>query len=262
MENERISSLVTSNLKDYMVHTMQISNLEIHCFQNITLTINDSRNSILNFAFHDSTTNECNEQAIIEALEFLKKRNIDATWPVDSHMKKLKLALEKLGLISVSLPKKALANIKNYIMPSIKGPTITLDIVNNQEKLLELDNIASRVFYSHKNEVATFLRGLANHHDINNSRLKFFLTKCDNVKVGICGMYVKDKVVGFYSDGVLPEYRNKGIASQMVLERIKIAKNQYNCSYAIAQCMKPSVNLYKRLGFKMLGSLSLYTSLV
>ncbi|ABD44637.1 acetyltransferase, GNAT family [Ehrlichia chaffeensis str. Arkansas] len=245
-----------------MIHTMQTSSLEIHYFQNITLTINNSKSSLLNFAFHDSTTNECNEEAVKEVIQFLKKRNIDATWPVDSHMKKLKMTLEKLGLISVSLPKKALANIENYIMPPTKGPNITLDIVNNKEKLLELDDIALRVFYSQKNEVATFLRGLANHHDINNSKLKFFLTKCDNIKVGICGMYVQDKVVGFYSDGVLPEYRNKGIASQMVLERIKIAKNQYNCSYAVAQCMKPSVNLYKRLGFKMLGSLSLYTSLV
>ncbi|CEI84888.1 N-acetyltransferase [Ehrlichia minasensis] len=261
MENGHISSLVVSNLKDYMIHTMQVSNLEIHHFQNITLTINDSKSSLLNFAFYDNTT-ECNEKNIIEVLEFLKKRKIDATWPVESHMKKLKSTLEKLGLVSVSPPKKAIANIENYIIPPTKGPNITLDIVNNEEKLLELDKSASKIFYSQQNEITTFLRGLANHHDINNSKLKFFLVKCNNIKVGICGMYVQDKVVGLYSDGVFSEYRNQGIASQMVLERIKIAKKQYNCSYAVAQCMKPSVNLYKRLGFKMLGSLFLYTSLV
>ena len=260
MENTHISSLVTSNLKDYMVYVTQISKLETYNFDNITLTINDSRSSLLNFAFHDTATTDCNEDAVVKVLEFLKKRNIEATWPVDPHMKKLKTTLEKLGLTSVSLPKKAIATIENYLIPSINGPNIVLDIVDSKEKLLELDNIASKIFYSDPKEVATFLRGLENHNDANNLKLKFFLVRCNNIKVGICGMYIKDKVVGFYSDGVLPEYRNKGIASKMVLERIKIAKKQYNCTYAIAQCMKPSVNLYKRLGFKMLGSLSLYTS--
>ncbi|MGN7619026.1 MAG: GNAT family N-acetyltransferase [Ehrlichia sp.] len=166
--------------------------------------------------------------------------------------------LEKLGLVSVSLPKKAIASIENYFIPDTSRINIILDTVDTKEKLLELDNIASKVFYSDPKEVATFLRGLVTQSNVNN--LKFFLVKCNNIRVGICGMYVKDNVVGFYSDGVLPEYRNKGIASQMVLERIKIAKKQYKCIYAVAQCMKPSVNLYKRLGFKMLGSLSLYTS--
>ena len=260
MENTHISSLVTSNLKDYMIYATQISNLEMHNFGNITLTINESRSSLLNFAFHDTNTTDCNEDSIVKVLEFLKKRNIEATWPVDSHMKKLKTMLEKLGLSSVSLPKKAVAAIGNYLIPNTNGPKIVLDIVDSEEKLTDLDNIASKVFYSDHKEVATFLRGLVNQNDTQNLKLKFFLVKYNNIKVGICGMYVKDKVVGFYSDGVLPEYRNKGIASQMVLERIKIAKKEYNCNYAIAQCMKPSVNLYKRLGFKMLGSLSLYTS--
>ncbi|MGN7619027.1 MAG: hypothetical protein ACTJLM_03905 [Ehrlichia sp.] len=93
MENTHISSLVTSNLKDYMIYTTQISNLEIYNFENITLTINDSRSSLLNFAFHNinyDINTECNENAIIKVLEFLKERNIEATWPVDSHTKKTK----------------------------------------------------------------------------------------------------------------------------------------------------------------------------
>ncbi|QGR02280.1 GNAT family N-acetyltransferase [Ehrlichia ruminantium] len=262
MENTHISSLVMDNLKNYFTYVMQISKLEAHHFQDITLIINEQHTSLLNFAFHDTKTSHCNEAAVIEALEFLKKRNIEITWAVDSHMKKLKSTLERLGLVSVSFPKKAVANIENYIIPNTQNLGITLNVVDDQAKLLELDNIALHIFHSSPGEIATFLRGLVNCNDISNSPLKFFLVKYNNVKVGICGMYVQNKVVGFYSDGVLPGYRNQGIASQMVIERIKIAKKQYACKYAIAQCMKPSVNLYKRLGFKMLGSLSLYTSLV
>ena len=259
MVNTHISSLVIDNLKNYFTYVMEISKLETHNFQNITLILNNKHSSLLNFAFHNTVTTDCNEEAIIEVLEFLKKK-IEVTWAVDSHMKKLKSTLEKLGLSGVSFPKKAIANIENYIIPNIQNLAITLDVVDNQEKLFELDNIALRVFHSSPGEVATFFKGLANYNDISNPRIKFFLVKYNNINVGICGMYVQDKVVGFYSDGVLPEYRKQGIASQMVLERIKIAKKQYTCKYAIAQCMKPSVNLYKRLGFKMLGSLSLYTS--
>ncbi|QLK56704.1 GNAT family N-acetyltransferase [Ehrlichia ruminantium] len=262
MENSHISSLVIDNLKNYFTYVVKISKLESHNFENIILILNNQHSSLLNFAFHDTTTTDCNEEAIIEVLEFLKQRKTEVTWAVDSHMKKLKSTLEKLGVVGVSFPKKAIVNIENYIIPNIPNLPITLDLVDNEAKLFELDNIALRVFHSAPGEVRTFFKGLANYYDIIDPRIKFFLVKYNNVKVGICGMYVQDKVVGFYSDGILPEYRNQGIASQMVLERIKIAKKQYACKYAIAQCMKPSVNLYRRLGFKMLGNLSLYTSLI
>ena len=95
--------------------------------------------------------------------------------------------------------------------------------------------------------------------DDKSEKLQFFLPKVSDQYVGTCALYIGSTSVGFYADGVFNKFRGNGIASQMIKEKIKIAQ-QHGCKYAIAHCMKQSVNLYQRLGFKMLGGLRLYVS--
>ncbi|WP_246209902.1 GNAT family N-acetyltransferase [Wolbachia endosymbiont of Atemnus politus] len=118
-----------------------------------------------------------------------------------------------------------------------------LNAVNSSNLLEQLDLCTSGIFHHNVGIVSTFLRGLSNYDD-KNSELRFFLITLNNEIVGTCGFYIQNSVAGFYSDGVLPIHRNRGIGSQMVLERIKIIQ-QLQCKYVVAHCMKPSVNLYK-----------------
>ncbi|GFY65180.1 uncharacterized protein TNIN_36821 [Trichonephila inaurata madagascariensis] len=140
--------------------------------------------------------------------------------------------------------------MKNYFLLADVIPNLRLNAVNGSDLLEQLDLHTSKIFYHNVGIVSTFFRGLSNYDD-KNLRLRFFLVTLNNEIIGTCGLYVQDSVAGFYSDGVLPIYRNRGIGTQMVLERIKIAKH-LECKYIVAHCMKPSVNLYKRLGFQML----------
>ncbi|WP_255453469.1 GNAT family N-acetyltransferase [Wolbachia endosymbiont of Atemnus politus] len=118
-----------------------------------------------------------------------------------------------------------------------------MNAVNSSNLLEQLDLCTSGIFHHNVGIVSTFLRGLSNYDD-KNSELRFFLITLNNEIVGTCGFYIQNSVAGFYSDGVLPIHRNRGIGSQMVLERIKIIQ-QLQCKYVVAHCMKPSVNLYK-----------------
>ncbi|QXK92138.1 GNAT family N-acetyltransferase [Neoehrlichia mikurensis] len=250
-------SLVTNNLKQYIIYANQLSGWELHTFNNVTLIINGSKSSIFNYVFLENCTNNICETSIQKTFQYLQQRKIEATWPLDQSSKYAKPILEKLGLMIANSPKKAIVDITNYFMPHNKID-ITLEIVDNHSKLTQLDLLASQIFHCNVNEVALFLRGLSNHK-VSDSKLQFFLVKLHNTLVGICGMYIHNQVAGFYSDGVLPEYRNQQIGTSMTLQRIKIAQ-QHDCKYAVAQCMKPSINLYKRLGFKMIGNLPLYVS--
>ncbi|OEY86977.1 GNAT family N-acetyltransferase [Wolbachia pipientis] len=248
MQNK--TQLITQNLKDYILYTAALSQWEIHdTFDGIVFTINDSRESLFNFVFCKT------ELSIPQTLDYLKTRNREATWVMESTIKSN--VLEKYNIKHASTPKKMLLKIRNYLLPADTIPNLKLITVNSNQLLEQLDLYTSRIFYHRSGIVSTFFRGLPNC----STQLKFFLVSLDDKIVGTCGIYIQDNVVGFYSDGVLPIYRNQGIGTQMVLERIKIAQES-KCQYAVAHCMKPSVNLYKRLGFQVLGNLYLYTSTV
>lgn len=249
------SNFITQNLKDYIIYAANLSKWEVHDkFDNIIFTINGTKESLFNFVFCED---QYTELSIQKTLEYLKERNIEATWVINSHMK-TKDILEKYEIKHVSTPKKALLNMKNYFLPDDVVPNLRLNAVNSSYLLEQLDLYTSKIFYHNIGVVSTFFRGLSNY-DYENSGLRFFLVTLNDEIVGTCGIYIQDNVAGFYSDGVLPMYRNQGIGTQMVLERIKMAK-QLECKYIVAHCMKPSVNLYKRLGFQMLGNLYLYIS--
>ncbi|APR98420.1 GNAT family N-acetyltransferase [Wolbachia endosymbiont of Folsomia candida] len=249
------SSLIIQNLKDYIIYTANLSNWEVHDkFENTIFTINGTRESLFNFVFCED---QYTELSIQKTSEYLKARNIEATWVINSHMK-MDSILEKHEIKHVSTPKKALLNMKNYLLPADVIPNLKLNPINSSDLLEQLDLYTSKIFYHNIGIVSTFFRGISNY-DYENSGLRFFLVTLNDEVVGTCGIYVQNNVAGFYSDGVLPMHRNRGIGTQMVLERIKMAK-QLGCKYIVAHCMKPSVNLYKRLGFQMLGNLYLYIS--
>ncbi|GHM58720.1 MAG: hypothetical protein sGL2_08700 [Candidatus Mesenet longicola] len=250
------SSLATKNLRDYIIGTTKLSNWEVHKFNNLIVTIGGTNQSLFNYVFYTEEAEFC-IKSVQEVLNYLQERKIEATWPIDSHMK-VRTKLENLGIKSASTPKKAFLNIRGHLPFHGRAPNLVLKVVNSQEDLIELDKMTSVIFYHDIGIVSTFLRGILNH-DNQASKLKFFLAKLNGKTVGTCGIYIEDEIAGFYSDGVLPMYRNQGIATEMIMQRIKIAQ-QYCCKYVIAHCMKSSVNLYKRVGFKMLGNLHLYIS--
>ncbi|MDG7055917.1 MAG: GNAT family N-acetyltransferase [Wolbachia endosymbiont of Meromenopon meropis] len=259
MQNKKkicYSKLIIRNLKDYMLYAANLSQWEVHSeFANITFIINGTKESLFNFVFCGE---QCDELSIEKTLNYLRARNIEATWVMDSHVKTNGI-LKKCNVKHISTPKKALLNMQNYLLPSDIIPNLRLNIVNNHNLLEQLDLCTSKIFHHNVGIVSTFFRGLSSIDNNKNSKLRFFLATLNSEIVGTCCYCIHGNIAGFYSDGVLPLYRNRGIGTQMVLERIKIIQ-QFRCEYVVAHCMKPSVNLYRRLGFQILGNLYLYTS--
>ncbi|WP_240366693.1 GNAT family N-acetyltransferase [Anaplasma marginale] len=242
-----------------MSYAINMSGGTVRKVGNLILTINGRPDSSFNYVFPtDGTYEEC-EQSARSTLDYLEKEKIDTTWVVDSHTKEFSRAVNKLGLAAPTVVKKAFMKIPTHAHIKHHGPNLVLEAVSTDSALTELDCMASKIFYCNINDLAILLRGMVRHKPSN---LRFFLAKLHGATVGLCGMYVRNQVVGLYSDGVLPEYRNMGIASDMVLQRLEMARELYRCRYAVAQCVKRSVDLYCRLGFRMTGNLSLYASLM
>ncbi|ASI47497.1 MAG: GNAT family N-acetyltransferase [Anaplasma ovis] len=253
------SSLAADNLREYMSYAISMSGGMVRKVGNLILTINGHPNSSFNYVFStDGTYEEC-EQSARNVLDYLEKEKIDTTWVVDSHTKEFGRTVDKLGFTTPTVVKKAFMKIQMHAHTRNHGSNLVLEAVSTDSALTELDCMASKIFYCNMNDLAILLKGMVRHQPSN---LRFFLAKLHGATVGLCGMYVRNQVVGLYSDGVLPEYRNMGIASDMVLQRLEMARELYRCRYAVAQCVRQSVDLYRRLGFRMTGNLSLYASLM
>ncbi len=249
------SALALQNLKEYINYGMKISNWESYSFDKIKFIYNGHRESLFNYAFCED---DVTQESVIEVLNFLKGKGWEATWPVDTHMKRLSSILDKLKLLHTSSPKKAVLNVSNFIelASAKKVDGLKLVKVNSREMLDLYDQATSEIFYHDEKIVTQFLRGL---QDDKEDKLQVFLGQIGEEYVGTCAIYFGSVSAGFYADGVFRRFRSRGIASQMVSQKIKIVQN-YGYKYAIAHCMSASVRLYERLGFRMLGNLKLYIS--
>ncbi len=81
------SSLVTQNLKDYILHAANLSRWEVHNeFDNIGFIINGTKQSLFNFVFCED---QCTELSIQKTLDYLRARNIEATWVMNPHKRQI-----------------------------------------------------------------------------------------------------------------------------------------------------------------------------
>ena len=252
------SSLATENLCGYMTYAVEMSSWTTKRIGNLLLTINGRQDSLFNYVFCNNGSADESAKAALAAWEYLQDAKTDATWVVDAQMKLWKNLVDKMGLNSPTVMKKVYAPIKKVRTLSKRRPDLVLERVTDDLSLTVLDELAVKIFYCNTNDLIILLRGVVKREQ---SRLRFFIAKLSDTVVGICGMYVQGDVVGLYSDGVLPEYRSMGIASEMVLRRLEIASSLFRCRYAVAQCVTQSVSLYEKLGFRVTGNLFLYPSL-
>ena len=249
------TALALQNLKEYINHTMEISGWERYHFDNIELIFNGHKESLFNYVFcKDGVTRE----NVITVLDFLEAKGWESTWPVDVHMQYLNVILTELQLIHGSRPQKAILNINNFTEPSNMSKKSDLHFVRveTNNDIEKYDNATSEIFYHNLGPVSKFISGVSKKR---TDKVQFFLVEVARECVGTCAMYFGTESVGFYATGVFSRFRNQGIASQMISKKINIAQ-EHGYKYAVAHCMKSSVNLYQRLGFRMLGALTLYVS--
>jgi len=84
------------------------------------------------------------------------------------------------------------------------------------------------------------------------------ITKCNNQKVGICGLFNKNNIkrveIGF---ALLPEYEKNGFAFESSNKLIEVASNEFGINTVWAVTKKdniPSQRLIEKLGLELIGT--------
>jgi ribosomal protein S18 acetylase RimI-like enzyme len=92
---------------------------------------------------------------------------------------------------------------------------------------------------------------------INDNLFDLYLAYYNNIPVSTILISFVNNIAGIYWLGVLPQYRNKAIASYLTSFSInEIAKKNFKT--VISQNLTSSKSLFKKIGFNACGNLPLY----
>jgi hypothetical protein len=123
--------------------------------------------------------------------------------------------------------------------------------VLNEKDLLIFDRISSLSFQHPLGLAFKFLYAF-----LGTNTLEMFIAYFNDNPVG-CGILVTTKEASLHRGGVLPQYRNHGIGSEITKYRLNAAKNKgYTNIYS--GNMPSSVSYFQKLGFKAFGAIQIY----
>ncbi len=93
----------------------------------------------------------------------------------------------------------------------------------------------------------------------NDTSLKHYYVEHQGAIVATGTLYIKNNISGFYNLGVLPEFRNKKIATALKWHRLKVSQES-GASHAIIQSSEMGRQLDMAIGFKPVSEFVPYFS--
>lgn len=127
--------------------------------------------------------------------------------------------------------------------------------VNSVEMLDVWSNIASRSYGLPKEGFVRFALITAKEHRVD---IKAFIGYMDGKPVATSMVHVGKHTAAIYWVGVLEEYRNRGIGSDMTKICIGHAKNQNKVKTICLQSFQDGISLYQKLGFNVIDEVVHY----
>ena len=124
--------------------------------------------------------------------------------------------------------------------------------ITTTDELQVFDKISSVAFAHPEGLAFDFLKPI-----IKSEEIHMFIAYQNGLPAGCAMISFVNNQAGLYWNGVLPEFRMKGVGTALVEHRINCAKS-LGYKDIISQNMTTSLNLYKHLGFEQMGGLPLY----
>lgn len=110
-------------------------------------------------------------------------------------------------------------------------------------ELAELDKICFSVPWSEK----SFLE------ETENKLAVYLVAKDKNKIIGYCGFWRVQDEVQITNIAVLPEYRRKGIAGELIDKMLELCADMQRIVLEVRESNVPAIDLYKKFGFYEAG---------
>ena len=197
----------------------------------------------------------CND--IVEILNSIKGKRTS-----DINTYYIHLICDTKNSINLSLPKFGTMKImgfdvnNNYVLNTTKKIEIEqvynhnleewIDIFCNSFDSLNIKDEVTRIISKHHRKLTLFVAC----YNLDQGRYP----------VGCCLLFEKNNNIGLYCLGTVRDFRNKGVARQLIGNAIKIAKdNDYNTLVVQTLTEEKYDEFYKKLGFRTIYEKKLYT---
>ena len=196
----------------------------------------------------------CND--IVEILNSIKGKRTS-----DINTYYIHLICDTKNSFNLSLPKfgtmKVLGfDVKNYVMNTIKDIEIEEVDKNDLEEWIDIfcDSFDSLGI---KTEVTSII---SKHYRKLTLFVARYILNQGTYPAGCCLLFEKNNNIGLYCLGTIQHFRRKGVASQLIENAIKIAKdNDYNTLVMQTLTEEKYDEFYKKLGFRTIYEKKLYT---
>lgn len=195
------------------------------------------------------------EQAFIHDLALLRATHIPMMLLCETNSAEKHDALFKSGHLTLigSAQSKYISLADWAYTPS---PAISIREVNTEEMMIAWRKIAATAFeYPYGCDELLFQKFIdSGDHDA----VKLYLAYIDDKAVGQAMLVLCDDASANMWSSVLPEYRNRGILTELIKYRNAVA-SQRGCTQSVVQCMPTSAPMYDNLHYKNAEKINLYT---
>jgi RimJ/RimL family protein N-acetyltransferase len=244
--------LIAQHLREHFRYIGQQSR-HFKCIdsENLTLLMSSNKSYSANYILGITSPDDKETRArIIEKATNLKA--IPFTWfsfPIEPLLITELIAAGLKHLAPLTGISYDLGHQQPFLLPA---SPLKISIANNVTNFKNFLSIFERT-WNHPTGYGEFFFG----NLANSKRFIPFITHRDDEPVGSCVVDIQDDIAGCYWDCVLPSYRNQGIGTFMVQQRLNFAQEN-NCKTVVAQCLNSSLNIYLNLGFQKICDMALF----
>ena len=246
MELSSILKALDLNIIGVFTHLHKLAGMEASSENGITVANSGIACDMLNIACCTK-----NVLAIPDVIKKFSDLNLPFAWwtGFEDDIPNLKEHLEDNDLISNELGTRMFAEISD-LPHERKCPVLKIELVDDAQKLNELIEVWKLSFSDKKEELQEFFEKTGKYICDSNSSIKYFVGYYNEQPIAMSSLCTYGNVAGVWSVVVLPEFRKRGIGTEMTSHPLFFAHNNFGFHVGVLLANSSGVHVYEKLGFQ------------
>ncbi len=186
-------------------------------------------------------------------------RNLPFAWWVGfgNDSEKYKQKIEEFGLKNPEIESGMYADISKILevpICEILRVSQVADIISLQDFI----DVYEKIIPADKNSIEKLYLSAASFLFEKQSSIKLFVGYVDHQPVATGALFLYENIAGVWDVTTLPDFRNLGIATNMVRHALFFAHDVYNCKIGVLTATKSGEKVYRKIGFQKIKEFFIY----
>ena len=162
---------------------------------------------------------------------------------------KHKQKIEEFGLKNPEIESGMYSDISK--IPEVPSCEIlSVSQVADMISLRDFIEVYEKIIPADRNSIEKFYLSAAPFIFEKQSSIKLFVGYVDHQPVATGALFLHENIAGVWDVTTLPDFRNLGIATNMVRHALFFAHDVYNCKIGVLTATKSGEKVYRKIGFQ------------